>query len=137
MAALTNGRLTPTRTEGGLRTFQADAGVKIFEGALVVLDGGFAQPGNTATGLVSVGIALEAVDNSGGAQGAAEVRVKRCVARFANSAAADAVTAAEIGATCYVVDDQTVAKTNGTNTRSAAGRVYDVDAQGVWVEFTA
>ena len=34
---------------------------------------------------------------------------------------------------CYVVDDETVAKTNGTNTRSRAGVVVDVDAQGVWV----
>ena len=31
--------------------------------------------------------------------------------------------------------DQTVAKTNGGNTRSRAGKVFDVDADGVWVDF--
>ena len=54
----------------------------------------------------------------------------------ANSAAADQITAADIGNDCYGVDDQTVAKTNGANTRSVAGKIYDVDAQGVWVKFS-
>jgi hypothetical protein len=74
------------------------------------------------------------VDNTGGADGAATVTVRRGIFPFANSANADAISRANIGATVYVVDDQTVALTNGTNTRSAAGRVYDVDADGVWVE---
>ncbi len=43
--------------------------------------------------------------------------------RFANSAAGDLITKADIGAACYIVDDQTVARTNGTNTRSPAGVV--------------
>jgi hypothetical protein len=42
---------------------------------------------------------------------------------------------ADVGKQCYLVDDQTVAKTDGTNTRSPAGFVRDVDADGVWVEF--
>jgi hypothetical protein len=33
-----------------------------------------------------------------------------------------------------VVDDQTVAKTNGSSTRSVAGIVRQVDSDGVWVE---
>ena len=41
----------------------------------------------------------------------------------------------DIGSDCYIVDDQTVAKTSGTNTRSVAGKVFDVDADGVWVDF--
>ena len=45
------------------------------------------------------------------------------------------IAAADIGNNCYVVDDQTVAKTNGTNSRSVAGKVHDVDAIGVWVDF--
>ena len=54
---------------------------------------------------------------------------------FANSASADLISLADIGADCYIVDDQTVAKTSGTNTRSVAGKVFDVDADGVWVDF--
>ena len=41
----------------------------------------------------------------------------------------------DIGKDCFIVDDQTVAKTNGANTRSRAGKVFDVDADGVWVDF--
>jgi hypothetical protein len=33
------------------------------------------------------------------------------------------------------VDDQTVAKTDGTGARSVAGKVFDVDSGGVWVRF--
>ena len=34
----------------------------------------------------------------------------------------------------YIVDDETVAKTDGTATRSAAGKVVGLDSDGVWVE---
>ncbi len=60
--------------------------------------------------------------------------MRRGCFRFANSAAADLIALADIGADCYVVDDQTVAKTSASNTRSIAGKVRDVDAAGVWVE---
>ena len=46
----------------------------------------------------------------------------------------DAITAAQIGSACYIVDDQTVAKTSDNGSRSRAGQVIDVDAQGVWVQ---
>ncbi|CUH67985.1 hypothetical protein TG4357_03322 [Thalassovita gelatinovora] len=52
-----------------------------------------------------------------------------------NSAAADEITIADIGNKAYAVDDQTVAKTDGTATRSPAGIIDDVDANGVWVRF--
>jgi len=63
------------------------------------------------------------------------IEFREGVFRYANSAAADLIATADIGAVCYIVDDQTVAKTNGTNTRSPAGAVVDVDAIGVWVRF--
>jgi hypothetical protein len=54
--------------------------------------------------------------------------------KFKNSAG-DAVTQAELGKTCYIVDDETVSKSNaGGNTQSAAGKVVGVEADGVWVE---
>jgi hypothetical protein len=55
------------------------------------------------------------------------------VFRWENSANADLITQAEVGTDCYIVDDQTVAKTSATNTRSKAGRVVSVDDAGVWV----
>jgi hypothetical protein len=55
--------------------------------------------------------------------------------RFANSAAGDLITIADLGTDCYVVDNQTVAKTSGGATRSIAGKVRDIEAAGVWISF--
>jgi hypothetical protein len=56
---------------------------------------------------------------------------------MANSAGADAITSANIGAYCYVVDDQTVALTSAGGTRPIAGKIKSVDTTfGVWVEFS-
>lgn len=134
MAALTEPRTTAKRDAKSFG--RAVAGTKkIFEGSLVCLNAtGYATPGATATTLKADGLALQTVDNTGGADGDKTVLVEKGTFRFANSAAGDAITRADIGATAYIVDDQTVAKTNGTNTRSAAGTIMDVEAQGVWVK---
>jgi hypothetical protein len=54
------------------------------------------------------------------------------VFKFLNHGA-DLVTAASVGADCFVVDDQTVALTNGAATRYVCGKVQSVDADGVRV----
>jgi hypothetical protein len=110
-------------------------GVIIYNGALVVLDSsGWAKPGVTATGLIAAGVADQQVDNTDGGDGDLSVVVKRGVFRLLNSADADLITQAEIGDACYIVDDETVAKTSGENTRSIAGEIVDVDDDGVWVD---
>lgn len=110
------------------------ANVKIYQGALVALTAaGYLTPGAAATTLIADGVALDTVDNTGGAAGDKSVEVKKGVFQFKNSAAGDAITIAELGDDCYIVDDQTVAKTDGTGTRSKAGKIVDLDAQGVWV----
>ncbi|PKP71855.1 MAG: hypothetical protein CVT82_00350 [Alphaproteobacteria bacterium HGW-Alphaproteobacteria-4] len=135
MSALTQDRNTPMAL-GDLREGAVAAAVKLFAGAIVMRNAtGFLTPGATATGLVGVGRAEAQFDNSAGAAGDIQARYRPGVYRYANSAAADAITAAEIGKACYAVDDQTVAKTSATNTRSKAGVVEMVDAQGVWVRF--
>lgn len=132
--ALSADRNTPMR-EGVLYDYPVAADTVIYAGSLIVLDAdGNAEPASTATGLVAVGRAEQHVDNGGGAATALTVRVRQGVFRWANSADADAITKAEIGSQCYIVDDQTVAKTSGDDTRSVAGTVVDVDAQGVWVK---
>lgn len=134
MAALAQDRSTPQRT-GDIESHPVKAATTIFAGSLVCLDAaGWLVPGAVATTLIARGRAEERVANAG-ANGALSAKVRRGIFRFANSAAGDAITRAEIGDPCYVVDDQTVAKTNGGNTRSVAGTIRDVDAQGVWVEF--
>lgn len=132
-AALTQDRNTPQR-DGDIINIGVAAGKKIYAGALVALDAnGYATPGATATTLKGLGRAEEQVDNSSGSNGDVAVNVRKGIFRFANEAT-DQVTAADIGNNCYIVDDQTVAKTDGTGTRSVAGKVFDVDSQGVWVD---
>lgn len=133
MVALTADRNTPRR-EGDLREDPVAANVRIFAGALVMRDAnGRITRGATATGCTGVGRAEALADNTGGAAGAIACRWRPGVFRWANSAAGDAIAQADVGAVCYIVDDQTVAKTHATNTRSKAGIVEAVDAQGVWV----
>jgi len=134
MAALTADRNTPKQSAEQIPVPVATA-VKIFAGSLVAANAsGFATPGATAATLTYLGRAAETVDNTAGANGAKTVRVDRKEAyKFANLGA-DPVVQADLGKTCYIVDDQTVAKTNGGATRSAAGKVVGIDADGVWVE---
>ncbi|OWV43190.1 hypothetical protein [Mameliella alba] len=137
MTALTEGRLTPRRGGDYISGLVA-ASTTLFAGALVMRNAtGYLVEGQTATGLVGVGVADAEADNSGGADGDISARVRPGIFRFANSAGADEITIAEIGDVVFAVDDQTVAKTDGTATRSPAGIVEDVDAQGVWVRFDA
>lgn len=70
----------------------------------------------------------------GAADGDVRVDIEKGVFRLANSAAGDALAVADIGKFCFVVDDQTVAKTIGGGARPIAGRVVDVDSDGVWVD---
>lgn len=112
------------------------AATAIHQGGLVCANAsGHAVPGSVSTTLKAAGRAEESVDNSAGAAAAVSVKVKRGVFLFKNSGA-DPLTAADLLADCYVVDDETVAKTNGTNTRSKAGKVLEVETNGVWVEIS-
>lgn len=134
MTALAKDRLTPAR-EGHQYSYAAAAAKKFYAGAIVMVNAsGYATPGATATGLVAAGRSTGLVDNSAGAAGDLKVPVERGIFQYANSAAGDAIAVTDVGEMCYVVDDQTVAKTSGSGTRSRAGRIADVDAQGVWVD---
>lgn len=134
MTALAKDRNT-VRRDGVQYSDPVAASTRLFAGALVCLNAsGYAVPGSTATTLKARGVAQEHVDNSAGAAGAVRVETRRGVFPFANSASTDEITRADIGNECYIVDDQTVAKTSATNTRSVAGVIRDVDSDGVWVE---
>ena len=133
MTALTTDRNTAMRS-GGLASYPVTAAVKCYAGGIAVLDAaGNVKPAVTATGLICVGRFEESADNTAGAAGAINAKILRGTFRYANSSAGDLITAAEIGDLCYLVDDQTVAKTDATGTRSAAGKIVDVDSAGVWV----
>lgn len=134
--SLAKDRLTPARLLTLLNLAVA-ANVLCYAGGLAALDAnGRVTPGATATGLKGIGRFKDRVDNSTGSAGDLNADVERGCFQYANSSSADAITEADVGRPCFIVDDQTVAKTDGGGTRSVAGVVADVDADGVWVDFT-
>ncbi len=133
MVALTADRNTP-RAEGDERSGVMGANQAIFMGAIVMRNAsGHLIEGATATGSFGAGIALERGAST--TAGVTPIRYRPGIFRFANSSAGDLIAVADVGAVCYIVDDQTVAKTNGSATRSPAGVIDSVDSLGVWVRF--
>lgn len=132
MPALTRDRNTPLKNAEVIAVLAA-AGAVIHAGAIVVANAtGFAVPGSTALDLTYIGRAEEAVDNTGGADGAASVLVRRSNAfKWDNDGS---IAQAHLMKTAYIVDDQTLAATDGAGTRSAAGTIVGIDADGVWIE---
>jgi hypothetical protein len=108
------------------------AAISIFAGTLVAIDAaGWAVPASDTANLKVVGRCREAVDNSAGANGDLKVVVEKGVFHFSNSGSS-AVAQANVGATCVVEDDNTVAL--DTTNDIVAGLVVEVDANGVWVD---
>ena len=135
MAATTTDRNTQRRY-GGTRSFPAAAATLVPAGVIACLNAsGLLTNGATSTTLKAVGVPRAPINNAAGAASAISGEVETGIFLFGNSASTDQITLADVGADCYIVDNQTVAKTNGSSTRSVAGKVYDVDANGVWVEF--
>ena len=137
MVALTSDRNTRLR-QGDTRVEGLAASIKVWAGSIVMRNAaGDITKGAIATGCAGVGRAEATVDNSAGAAGALTVEYRMGNFLFANSAAGDLITKADIGKLCYIVDDQTVAKTDGTGTRSRAGLVDGIETNGVWVRMDA
>ncbi|AKV03186.1 hypothetical protein AKJ09_09849 [Labilithrix luteola] len=135
MAAIT------TQRDGSIRIVDFDkrplaAGVVARKGGRVAVNAtGFYCPATgAATELVLHAIFVETVDNSGGAAGAKSANVRFFRERtllLQNNDAGTAVTTAARERVCYQLDDQTV---TGDNAKAPAGVVYDVTAEGVWVD---
>ncbi len=137
MTAATKDRDTQ-EVPGRFRAFPIAAAVKCHAGTIACVDAsGNMTKGATATTLKAVGVFQQPYDNTGGAAAAfmAEAAIG-IFGPFANSASGDLIANSDVGADCFIVDDQTVAKTNGSSTRSVAGKVHMVDAAGVWVRFS-
>ena len=137
MAALTANRDTQARyhAAGQAYDFAPVASDEFYIGALVAIDSadGKLKPAATSTTLTAIGRCEERYTAPVAVPSDKTVGVLSGTFKFANSAAADLIATTEIGLDCYIVDDQTVAKTNGGATRSVAGKVVGVDSDGVWV----
>jgi hypothetical protein len=109
----------------------------IYQGAVIAVNtSGYVVPGSASPALKVLGWSRGRIDNTDGAAGAIKVPYCRKPIRMVNSAGVDAITNADVGELCYLVDDQTVARTSGGGDRPVAGRVREVHATaGVLVEF--
>lgn len=139
MTALAVDRTTPRRGESALAelfSLPVAASTKIYQGALVgINESGYAVAGASMDDRTrAIGRAEAQADNSSGAAGDINVSVRRGVFKFVNSSSNDALSAADVGQECFIVDDQTVARTNIAGLRGVAGLVIGVDTDGVWVE---
>lgn len=135
MTATTQGRAT-LRRDGRQISVPVAATTKIPVGVMVAINtSGLAVNAAATSTLVTIGVAEEDADNSAGADSAILAKVRRSIYKFGNSPSADQITLANINSNCYVVDNQTVAKTNNSGARPVAGVIRDVDTDGVWVEF--
>jgi len=135
MAALTANRDTPRKLSAHdmQHGYTGIDSAAFYKGALLMYDRSDqrVKPATAATDAVCLGRGLTRVTT--GASNTLTVESESGIFRWGNSSAGDAITAGHIGLACFMVDDQTVALTDGTGTRSKAGTIYDVDATGVWV----
>ncbi len=142
MTALSAPRLIRERYTTRVRRFPVAAGATIWQGAMVALvtTGGvtYAEPAAATAGLVIVGAARETANNLGGAAGAINVGVENDACMM-NNDATNPVTAALIGQSVYVVDDNTVSASSSSGARPVAGVLFEMDpVTGLpWVKFTS
>lgn len=111
------------------------ASTQVYKGGLACVDStGYFVPGAISTTLIAMGVFMEDALGTG-SSGAVRTNVETGIFKFLNSSSGDLIAQSEVGKSCYIVDDQTVAKTSNTNTRSIAGTVIEIDPDGgVWVK---
>jgi hypothetical protein len=136
MAALTKD--VPRRTKGmsKLQAYKVAANAVIFKGAIVCTNAsGFLAPAADTANFNCVGIATEAADNTGGANGDLEILVYRGVAYVATTGGS-AVTQAHVGLDAVVLDDNTVVLAAGATNDINAGEIMAVDSYGIAINFS-
>lgn len=134
--ALSTARLTRQRKDGdynNLVVVGQKTATTLYVGGIVCTDAtGFAVPGATASGLKIMGVLTSnqpwlspanSFTNSG-ASGSQRLNVLQGTFAFKNSGT-DPVAQADVGATVYIEDDETIAKT--ASGKSAAGRFIELD----------
>lgn len=110
------------------------ASVKVWQGSLVMMDGGYLKPAAAATSKRVVGRACATYDNTGGSAGAFDCEVERGTFGWDIGTSGDALVQADLPAIVYAIDDHTVGKTDGSSARSAAGTCWQLENGQAYVE---
>lgn len=126
-------RNTPHR-DGLLFAVPVAAATEIFGGHIIAANvAGYAVLATATAAQITLGVSNGWVDNSAGGSGDVDAMVSRGRAWLFVNHSGDAITQANVGKDCYVVDSQTVAKTSNGDARPVAGKVQAVGTDGVWV----
>ena len=142
--ALSQGKPTVAGTARGLLNVGVVAAVACLQGGLGLIKAGYARPARVGQGgndfakvndvadARIAGVMLESI-TGGSADGDELINIQSGDWLMKNSAGVDAITVADIGKYCFVIDDETVAKTSASGTRPRAGVVKVVDSAGVMI----
>jgi hypothetical protein len=123
----------PEKPSGAFVTIPLAADAVIEAGQLVARNAaGNAVAASDTAALQVIGRAEADADNTGGAIGDVSILVKRGTFQYDNDGD-DPVSKADVGRVCYIVDAVTVSDDPQTHGR-VAGRVVEVDSDGVWVD---
>lgn len=140
MAAATDNLNIPERCDPSAFKHEAVAGssAEYYKGAMIAIDvDATGSPFVRATaGDLSLRVVGRCEDRlTTGASNTKRLVVKSGIFRYASGATFEAIDAQDVGKVCYVIDDQTVGISGATGANAVAGRIYAVDASGVWVKF--
>ncbi|WP_151730351.1 hypothetical protein [Acinetobacter junii] len=126
--------------DGELIPVPLKANAIVLQGTFALIDAtGFAISSSTSVAGTQkcLGVWDNSADNTDGEDGDRVACVRRNKQFLFANLATDALEQADVGATVYVADNQTVAKSSNTNARPVAGKFMGFDAQYndyVWVE---
>ncbi len=133
MTALAADKKTEYR-EGVVLAVPVEESTKIYAGALVCVNAnGYLVAGADTAGLIFMGVAREAVDNSAGADGAATCLIRR--RGLVKMLFATAITQANVGDNVFLVDDQTVDVVANVTNAIFCGIIAEyIDSTHAWVD---
>ena len=128
MSKLSENRNTPELHVDAVKYhYERTADGEIYAGSLV----GQNSAGNAVAAADTANLVVLGRAENSAVAGEKVVAKKGCFL-FENGEGSEALSVADIGKDCYIVDDQTVGKIGGTN-KIKAGKVIDVTADGVAV----
>lgn len=134
MTALAGERDTLAKEIDYLDWLPAAAGIIAYAGGIIACNAaGYGVPASEAPDIVAGGRIEKTIDNRNGAAGDQKIPLRRGIFLYSNSPGGDTITIADRYKQCFLVDDQTVARTDGGGARSRAGLIINVEPAGVWV----
>ncbi|MDF7776877.1 hypothetical protein P1X14_16590 [Sphingomonas sp. AOB5] len=142
--ALASGKMTVRGGEGGMLHLGVTTAVALIQGGFAMAASGYVRPARIGQGgsdFAKVGDVANcrvfgvAIDGAigGVTDGLVTTNVQSGFWLAKNSAGVDALSVADIGRYCFIIDDETVAKHSLAGMRPRAGIVWMVSSEGVMV----